>query len=213
MAITNLAELAEASAERLGEHVVFEIDETEFTNWQLLDRARRLHAAFADLGLARGQRAVVVMMNHALVYPVFQGIFRAGATAVPIMPQAAASELRYVLSDTESQVVITDAERLPMVREAAAGLPHVRHILVQGGRDSANAARSVRRALETGVAATAGVIILLTLAGLLVQTAATSLALAVFGWPSASRGAANPAANAPSRARRRLRIPPARACR
>lgn len=40
----------------------------------------------------------------------------------------------------------------------------------------------LRRALATGVAATAGVIILLTLAGLLVQTAATSLALAVFGW-------------------------------
>jgi long-chain acyl-CoA synthetase len=136
MTIHHLAELAEASAERLGEQSVFEIDTEHYTNWQLLDRARRMHAAFAELGLGRGARAAVLMMNHALVYPVFQGIFRSGATAVPVMPQAAAAELRYVLADTEAQVILTDVERLPTVREAASGLPHVRHILVQGGSDN-----------------------------------------------------------------------------
>ena len=43
---------------------------------------------------------------------MFQGIFRSGATAIPVMPQAAAAELRYVLADTEAQMVVTDAERL-----------------------------------------------------------------------------------------------------
>jgi long-chain acyl-CoA synthetase len=139
MAATNLAQLAEASAERLGERLVFEIEGEQYTNWQLLDRGRRLHAALAEMGLARGARAVVLMMNHALVYPVFQGIFRTGGTAIPVMPQAAAAELRYVLADTEAQVVITDVERLPTVREAVAGLGHVRHILVQGGTDDPRA--------------------------------------------------------------------------
>ena len=63
-------------------------------------------------GMKRGSRAVVLMMNHALVYPVFQGIFRSGATAIPVMPQAAAAELRYVLADTEANFVVTDVERL-----------------------------------------------------------------------------------------------------
>jgi len=133
MAIKNLAELAESSAARLGERSNFEMDGEHFTNWQLLDRGRCLQAGLAELGMRRGVRAVVLMMNHPLVYPVFQGIFRTGGTAIPVMPQAAASELRYVLADTEAQIVITDAERLPMVREAVAGLPHVRHIVVQGG--------------------------------------------------------------------------------
>ncbi|MEX0678063.1 MAG: AMP-binding protein [Pirellulales bacterium] len=140
MAISSLAELAESSAERLGEHVVFEIDGKKYTNFQLLDHGRRLQAPLAELGLARGGRAVVVMMNHALVYPVFQGIFRTGGTAIPIMPQSAAAELHYVLADTLAQMVVTDADRLPMVREAVAGLPHVRHILVQGGSDDPRAA-------------------------------------------------------------------------
>jgi long-chain acyl-CoA synthetase len=139
MAVNNLAELAEASAERLGEHTVFEIGGQQYTNWQLLDQGRRLQSTLAELGLAKGGRAVVVMMNHALVYPVFQGIFRTGGAAIPVMPQAAAAELRYVLADTEAQLIVTDVDRLPTVRLAAAGLPHVRHILVQGGSDDPSA--------------------------------------------------------------------------
>ncbi len=139
MAIHNLAELAEASAERLGERAIYEIDGQRYTNLQLLDRGRRLHAALAELGLKRGDKVVVLMMNHALVFPAFQGVFRCGGAAVAVMPQAAAAELRYVLADTEATMVVTDADRLATVREAAAGLPHVRHILVQGGADNRQA--------------------------------------------------------------------------
>lgn len=139
MSIRNLAELAEASAERLGERNLFEIEGQQSTNWQLLDRARRLHAALAELGFGRGDKAIVLMMNHALVFPAIQGIFRCGGTAVPVMPQAAAPELRYVLADTRARIVIADAERLPTVREAVAGLDHVTHILVNGGEDNPQA--------------------------------------------------------------------------
>ncbi|MBI3838347.1 MAG: AMP-binding protein [Planctomycetia bacterium] len=138
-AINNLAQLAEASAERLGERLCLEIEGERFTNWEILERGRRLHAAMAEMGLARGGRAVTLMMNHALVYPVFQAIFRIGGTAIPVMPQAAAAELRYVLADTGAQLVITDVERLPTVREAVAGLRHVRHLLVQGATDDPRA--------------------------------------------------------------------------
>jgi len=139
MRVINLADLAEVSAERLGECLCLDIEGDRFTNWQMLDRSRRLHAALAEMGLARGEHAVVLMMNHALVYSVFQGIFRSGGTAVPVMPQSAAAELRYVLTDTEASLVITDVDRLPTVREAASGLTHVRHILVQGGSDDPHA--------------------------------------------------------------------------
>src|SRR5262245_47902016 len=122
MAVKNLAQLAEASAERLGERSVYEFEGQRFTNWQLLDRARRMQGALAELGLERGGRAIVLMMNHDLVFPTMQGIFRNGATAIPVMPQSAAAELRYVLADTEAQMIVTDVERLPTVREAVAGL-------------------------------------------------------------------------------------------
>ncbi|REK19406.1 MAG: hypothetical protein DWQ37_00990 [Planctomycetota bacterium] len=130
--VKNLAHLAEASAERLGERGNYEIGGEVSTNFQLLDRGRRIHAALAELGFGPGDRAVVLMMNHALVFPLLQGIFRTGGTAVPVMPQAAAPELRYVLADTEAKIVVADADRLPVMREAVRGLKHVKHILVQG---------------------------------------------------------------------------------
>ncbi len=139
MTPTNLAQLAEASAERLGERVSLEYDGEPFTNLQLLENGKRLHAAFAELGLVRGSRVVVQMMNHPLIYPVMQGIFRAGGTAVPVMPQLAAAELRYVLSDVEAQIIVTEAERLATVREAVQGLSHVRQIVVLGGSDNTSA--------------------------------------------------------------------------
>ncbi len=139
MAVKNLAELAEDSAQRLAERSIYEIDERQFTNWQLLDQARRIQAALLEFGFKRGDRVIVLMMNHALVYPLMQGVFRAGGTAIPVMPQSAAAELRYVLADTEARFIATDVERLPTVREAVAGLPHVRRILVQGGTDQAEA--------------------------------------------------------------------------
>ncbi len=137
MAVKNLAELAEDSAERLAERLIYEIDERRFTNWQLLDHARRCQAALEEFGFKPGDRVVVLMMNHELIFPLIQGVFRAGGAAIPVMPQAAAAELRYVLADTEAAFIAADAERLPVVREAVAGLKHVRRILVQGSTDGA----------------------------------------------------------------------------
>lgn len=131
----NLAQLAEHSAARLGERMTLVFDEERFTNWQLLDRARRLQGGLADLGLGRGRVAILCLANHPLVYPVFQGIFRTGGAAVPVMPQLAIPEIRYIVSDTGALGVVTDTAGLPKVRQAVQGLPHVHWIVVRGGAD------------------------------------------------------------------------------
>ena len=131
----NLAQLAEQSAARLGERMTLVFEGERFTNWQILDWARRLQEGFVDLGLGRGKVAILCLANHPLVYPVFQGIFRAGGTAVPVMPQLAVPEIRYIVSDTGARGVVTDTVGLPKVREAVHGLTHVRWIVVRGGGD------------------------------------------------------------------------------
>ena len=144
----NLAQLAEHSAARLGERMALLFEGERFTNWQLLDWARRLQGGLLDLGLIRGKVAILCLVNHPLVYPVFQGIFRTGATAVPVMPQLAVPEIRYVVSDTGAQGVVTDTAGLPKVREAVQGLDHVRWIVVRGGEDAPSGSPPEHR-LET----------------------------------------------------------------
>ncbi len=132
----NLAELAEQSAERLGERMNLVFEGEQFTNFQFLDWARRLHRGFAGLGLARGDIAVLCMANHPLAFAVFQGIFRTGGTAIPVMFMMSAAELRYVLSDSKARGVITDEANVSKVREAVQGLDHIRWMVVLGGEDN-----------------------------------------------------------------------------
>ena len=115
--------------QRLGErrNLVFEGDWT--TNAEVLERARRLQTGFSELGLRRGGVAALCMSNHPLVYSVFQGAFRTGAAAVPMMFQLAPAELRFILRDTAAEIVVTDTANVDKVREACDGLGTVRAIV------------------------------------------------------------------------------------
>jgi long-chain acyl-CoA synthetase len=143
--VNHLSQLAESAAQRMGDRECYEFDGERFTYRQLYDNGRRMQTGLAALGLAPGSRAVVLSMNNRLLFPLFQGIYRNGATAIPVMPQAAAPELRYVLEDTQAQYIVTDPDRLATAREATAGLPFVRAILVAGGVDDPQASPPIVR--------------------------------------------------------------------
>ncbi len=66
-------------------------------------------AGLAAQGFVPGTRAIVLSMNNRLLYPLFQGIYRTGATAIPVMPQAAVAELRYVIEDTQAEFIVTES--------------------------------------------------------------------------------------------------------
>lgn len=137
--VRNLAELPEWSAERLGERRTMSLMGQDITNFQTLDRAKRFHRAFGELGLGPGDVAALCMVNHPYVYAVFGGIFRTGATAVPLMFQLTAPELRYIIGHTEARCVVTDSNLVDKVREAVVGLDHVEWIAILGGDDKPDA--------------------------------------------------------------------------
>ncbi|MDX1385576.1 MAG: long-chain fatty acid--CoA ligase, partial [Thermoanaerobaculia bacterium] len=128
----NLASLAEDALERHGERRSMWFEGEWTTNVQTLDRARRLQRGFRDLGIGKGSIAALCMANHPLIYPVFQGLFRTGGAAVPVMHQLQAPDLRYVLADTRARIVVTDAENLDKTRRAVAGLEHVEAVVGRG---------------------------------------------------------------------------------
>ncbi|MBI3736613.1 AMP-binding protein, partial [Candidatus Sumerlaeota bacterium] len=135
----NLAELAENSLQRLGERKALVFENETLTNLQILDSARRLQNAFADLGVKHGSHVGMFMVNHHLTYSAFQALFRLGAVAVPVMFQLTPSELRYVLADTKAEGIITDTTVLYKVREAIKGLDHIKWIAIRGGKDNPDA--------------------------------------------------------------------------
>lgn len=135
----NLGQLAEESFERLGERLTMIFEGEKHTNASSLEKARILQQAFTELGVEPDDAVAVCMTNHPAVLWSFQGIFRCGATAVPVMFQLSAPELRFVLEDTKAVGVITDATLLFKVREAVKNLDHIQFIAVLGGKSDPDA--------------------------------------------------------------------------
>jgi long-chain acyl-CoA synthetase len=135
----NLATLAQDAVERLGVFDSMVFDGETFTNAQQLDRSKRIHRRLEDLGIGRGDRVVLCMVNHPLIFPAVQGIIRTGAAAIPVMFILTAPELRYILSDCGASAVVTDHHNIDKVRLAVDGLEHVRLIAVVGGEERADA--------------------------------------------------------------------------
>ncbi len=106
---------------------------SRWTGDELADRARRLSGGLRDTGGVRpGDRVVVCMANCPEVSVTYQAIWRAGAVATPVLFLLSEDELRHVLTDSGSVLVVTTPEFLPKVAAAAATAPSVRGIVVTG---------------------------------------------------------------------------------
>jgi acyl-coenzyme A synthetase/AMP-(fatty) acid ligase len=77
----NLAALAQSALDRLGERVTLDFEGQPYTNLQMMDWSQRLQGALMRLGLKKGDAAAMCLINHPMVFSVFGGIFRSGATA------------------------------------------------------------------------------------------------------------------------------------
>lgn len=84
------------------------------------ERIQAAAARLADSGVVQGDRVAIVAGNSA-AYPVLvYAINYLGAIVVPVNFRLAAGEIGYILGDCEPKVVIADAERETITREAAA---------------------------------------------------------------------------------------------
>ncbi len=134
-----IPDLVDKSAEQLGECRVMIHEEKSYTNLQFQDWGKRLYGGFAEIGVKKGDVIGMCLINNPLVHPIFQGIFRSGAVAVPVMFALTAAEIRFILSDSKAVGIITDQFSIDRVREATQGLKHLKWIAVLDGEDNPDA--------------------------------------------------------------------------
>ena len=135
------AELIRPLHELLAEHAARQPERTAFKDarrsvtWAGLERrTARVAGHLVGLGLARGASAVICLPSRVEAVESCLAVTRAGAVGVPLDPLTAGPGLAWVLDDCAAQVVITDAVRLPKVRQVLADRPGITVILV--GDDS-----------------------------------------------------------------------------
>ena len=129
MAEHNLAQLAEAAAERNGNHESLWFEDRWYRADELFDRAKRIAAGLAELGVEPGDRVVVMSANCPEVGILFSALGRAGAELTPAIFLLPRAELRHILEDSEASCIVASPEFLDTVRSAAAGVGTLRAIV------------------------------------------------------------------------------------
>ena len=85
-----------------------------------------LAAGLLRLGVARGERAAVMMRNGRETLLLLFALARAGIVWVPVNVQLKGEGLRYILEHSEPRLVIADAEFLPAIESCGAALEGAR---------------------------------------------------------------------------------------
>jgi long-chain acyl-CoA synthetase len=128
----NLALLAEQPLERHGDYDSLFFEGSWHSSGSLDDRARRLGAALVELGIAPGDRVVVLMSNCPEAYIAYTAVWRAGAVLTPAIFLLSPIELRHLLADSGARAVITTPDLAQTVREARTGVDTVEWVVTTG---------------------------------------------------------------------------------
>ncbi|MFI5627738.1 long-chain fatty acid--CoA ligase [Nocardioides sp. NPDC051685] len=102
---------------------------------EVADESRRLATALAALGIGRGDVVATLCWNtshHIAAYFAVPGM---GAVLHTLNLRLHASQLSYIARHAEDQVVLVDADLLPLLTEFLAEVPSVRHVVCIGAVD------------------------------------------------------------------------------
>src|SRR6516165_3346265 len=133
-------------ADANGDHAAVIVDEsgggrpsaTTFAELEVL--ANRLGHAYHALGARRGERIAWCGPNSLEVITTLHASRKVGLTSVPVSYRFNASEMQYVIDNSDATVVLVDAEQAPLIASVRDELPKVRGVLAYGGAAPAGCA-------------------------------------------------------------------------
>ncbi|OXS30837.1 AMP-dependent synthetase/ligase [Streptomyces sp. XY006] len=107
-------------------------DEWKSLSWaQAAERVFAIAAGLIELGVQPEQRVALASSTRVEWILADLGIMCAGAATTTVYPQTNADESAYILSDSESRVLIAEnAEQLAKAKEKRAELPELTHVVV-----------------------------------------------------------------------------------
>ncbi len=119
----------------------------EFTWAEFNQRSNRFANLLLAGGIKKGQKVAVLLMNCLEWLPIYFGILKAGALAVPLNYRYTAEEIRYCLELSESSMLIFGPEFLGRVESIRENIPEECYYV---GADCPKYARSYFKFISYG---------------------------------------------------------------
>ncbi len=102
-------------------------------SWKDFDlKANRFANLLLTRGCHKGDKVAILLMNSLEWLPVYFGILRAGAVAVPLNYRYTAEEIRYCLEKADCTMLAFGPEFIGRMEEICDRIPKVRHLFYVG---------------------------------------------------------------------------------
>ena len=101
--------------------------------WKDFDlKANRFANLLFTRGCKKGDKVAILLMNSIEWLPIYFGILKAGAVAVPLNYRYTAEEIRYCLDKADCTMLAFGPEFIGRMEEICDRIPHVRHLFYVG---------------------------------------------------------------------------------
>jgi benzoate-CoA ligase len=121
-------------AEGKGALPAFHCEDRTLTYADVQVLANRAGNALRELGVEMEHRVLMLCLDTPEFIGTFWGAIKIGAVPVPVNTLLRAPDFRYVLDDSRARVAVVSAPLLAEAQPAFESAPHLRHVLVAGGR-------------------------------------------------------------------------------
>lgn len=102
-------------------------------SWRVFDeKANRFARLLMSRGIRKGEKVAILLMNCLEWLPVYFGVLKAGAVAVPMNYRYSADEIRYCLDLSDACAVIFGPEFIGRMENVFLSVPKVRFMLFAG---------------------------------------------------------------------------------
>ena len=129
---TLLHELITVAAERSGGTTALTYGSKACSYAELEVAVKGCASGLLGLGLRRGERVGIYLEKRIETVVATFGAAAAGGVFVPVNPLLKPEQVGFILRDCDVRVLVTSAERLPLLASELASCPSVRHVVVVG---------------------------------------------------------------------------------
>lgn len=112
-----LSEVLHNSAVRFGSQTSMIYLEAQWTYQELDDLVSRMANLLIEVGIQKGDRVGVQLLNSPQFVVAYFGILRAGAIAVPINPHFTGDDLGYIIKNSGMKLIVTGVENIPVLEQ------------------------------------------------------------------------------------------------
>ena len=119
--VKNLAQILDDNAVKYPNKTCLIYEQATFTFQELNKLVNKAGTGFLGLGIKKGDRVLVSLLNCPEFVISFFALAKIGAIIVPVNYTFTASEEAYIFQDAEPSLVITDAAKLSRFHEMAGG--------------------------------------------------------------------------------------------